>query len=213
MSLYFKNKGFTLIELLVSIGIMLTILTVIIFNQKSYNEVVSLSNLVDNVALSLSQAQAYGIAIREREVGSSDFSSPYGVAFNIYYNQGSQYNGSPTSYIFFSDRNGDGYYNSLWPCPLGGTSECLEKVEISGGNRIDSFCWVKVNGTDQCSSISRADITFKRPNPEARIRLFNSGGGDFETSNNMKGVRIIFKSPSGLTRSIVVYTSGQISAQ
>ncbi len=200
------SRGFTILELLVSIGIVVAILTVVVSNQSKYTEGAALSNLADEIGLTISQAQAYGIGVREFSPGSNDFSASYGLTFSLL---GS---GSNSAYLSFADRNGNKIYDGNWSCPVGGVSECLEKINISRGNYIESVCVVRTSGSDQCTEASRVDMSFLRPNTETQLTFFNNGGNVFSPAN-LKGVRIVLKSPSGLTRSVIVYQTGQVSVQ
>jgi len=211
MSHYFKNKerGFTLIELMVTIGIMAVILTVILMNQRNYTEVASLSNLADSLSLTISQAQAYGIAVKEVSPGSADFGTAYGITLSILSS------GSNTSYLFFADKNGNGYYDGSWSCPVDGASECLERVDFSGGNYINELCRVRDNPNNpyQCNNIGRIDISFIRPIPEAQMMFFNQSGNLIDYDPEFIGARISVRSPGGITRSVIVYYTGQVSVQ
>ena len=206
MSLSFKFRGFSLIEILVSLTIVTVILTVIVLKQSTYVDSAALSNLADEISLSLSQAQAYGIAVKELTPGSSDFSASYGLAFSLLSD------GSNTNYIFFADRNNNNIYEDGWACPLGGISECLEKATISRGNYIDDICIVRTSGADQCGNARRVDINFERPETSSRLTFFNNSGQTISVQN-LKGAKVVLKSSSGLSRSVVVYTTGQISVQ
>ena len=134
MSYYFKNNyyastvrsaGFTLIELLVSISIVFVIIAMIVFGQSTYTDNVALTNLADEISLAIDQAQAYGIGVKEFSPGSNNFDISYGLTFNI------TDNGSNTDYLSFADRNSNEIYDEDWSCPIGGASECLEKINIS----------------------------------------------------------------------------------
>ena len=211
MSLFFKKhphkrRGFSLVELLVSVGIVTVILSIIVLNQRSYTESTTISNLAENMSLSLSEAQAYGLAVKEISPGTDDFTAGYGISVSMLEQ------GDELGFILFTDRNDSEHYDGDWSCDTGPSSECLEKVEFPEGYHIESFCVLRTTGADQCGEVRRADISFHRPNVEARMAFFNSGGNPF-TTPNLKGVRITMESPSGLTKSVVVYTTGQLSVQ
>lgn len=200
---FYKKRGFTLAEMLVSMGIVTAILATILFNQKSYTEAASLSNLADAISLTLAEAQAYGIGVKELTPGSNIFSSGYGLSLSLLESN------SKYSYIFYSDRNGNIFYDGSWNCAA---EECIEKVPITNNNFVDSFCILRSQGSNHCSNLSRVDVAFYRPDVEAKFRFFNSGGQSFELPNTV-GVRITLKSPSGLTKSVIVYNTGQISVE
>ena len=199
------GRGFTLIEFLISIAIVSVILTVIVSNQSTYTDGAALTNLADEISSTISQAQAYGIGVKEFSPGSSEFSASFGLTFSLL---GS---GSNIAYLSFADRNGNKVYDGDWSCPVGGTSECREKVPIVHGNYIDSLCVVFIPGPDICN-VGRVDISFARPSTEAQLLFFNNGGQSFNPAD-MKGAKIVLRSPGGLARSITVFTTGQVSVQ
>lgn len=206
MSHFSKNcRGFTIIELLVSITIVAVILTIIVLNQSTYTDTAALSNLADEIGLTVSQAQAYGIGVKEFTPGSSEFNSAYGLTFSLLST------GSNKAYLSFADRDGNSIYSGNWSCPLGGTSECLEKFNISRGNYIQSLCIIRTSGVDLCD-VGRVDIIFVRPSTEAQIFFFNNGGQQY-SPGSIKGAQIVLKSPRGSTRSVIIYGTGQISVQ
>ena len=192
-------------ELLVSIAIVSVILTVIVSNQSTYTDGAALTNLADEISSTISQAQTYGIGVKEFSSSSSEFSASYGLTFSLL---GSGFN---KAYLFFGDRNGNKIYDGDWSCHIGGASECLERIDISRGNYIESLCVVRTSGADICE-VGRVDISFARPSTEAQLLFFNLGGASF-TPAGIKGAKIILKSPGGLSRSVTVYKTGQISVK
>ena len=93
-------QGFTLIELLVTISIFIIVTSVAVFNNNQFNSSILLTDLGYQIALSVRQAQVYGITVKAPAscvVGSSScsFTSGYGIDFNI---------NSKTSYILFEDK-------------------------------------------------------------------------------------------------------------
>ncbi len=208
MSHFFKIKfrGFTLVELMVSLGIMAVILSVVMLNQRNYTEAASLSNAADTLGLAVSEAQAYGVAVRERVLGSADFHAAFGITLSLLDS------GSNSAYLLFTDRNGNEYYDGSWTCPAGETSECVERVDFSGGNYIESFCILRTSGGDLCNNVSRVDVSFRRPETDANLKFFNNGGSEYAPAN-IQGAKITLKSPGGLTKTVFVYNSGQVSVQ
>lgn len=205
-----QTQGFTLAELVVSIAIMLGIIAMVLSNQNTYTEGASLKNLANNIGLSLRQAQIYGISVKALP-NTEDFTSAFGIDFNLTGGEGN--NGL---YLFFADRGSvkDGYYNYTgnWAdCPTGGTSECLQKMTTSTGNIISSLCPIDSSDASVCSAgVTRADITFLRPETSANIVLFGASGSQISFSG-YRGVVINLDSVSGGKRSVRVYNTGQIS--
>lgn len=217
MSRHSRNnqEGFTITELAVSIVIMSIILTIVVSKQSSYTEGTALTNLADEIGATISQAQVYGIGVKEFSAGSSEFSASYGLVFNL-----PTTGGSNNAYIYFADRDPAGAtlpnqtYDGTWACPTGGaTDECLEKTNISRNNIIDDVCAVIASSADDCTNnVSRIDVSFARPSTEAQLRLFNTVGASFSPLG-LIGAKVILKSPSGLIRSVTVYKTGQVSIQ
>lgn len=210
MSRFFKqlqtNRGFTLVELLVTISIMLVILGTLVFNQSSYSDGAALQNLADTIGLTLRQAQIYGISVKELGTGSNNFSAAYGADFDV---TDPAYK---TSYIFFADLPPyNEIYDSGQSCPLGGSSECIAKTTITQGDSISSICEIPLAGGNNCS-MGRVDITFLRPEINAQIVFFDASGHQLSLTG-VKGAEIELVSPSDATRSVTVYTTGQISVK
>src|SRR3989338_6334842 len=84
-----NNRGFTITELIVALGIASVIMTVIILRQSAYTDGAALTNLADDIGSTISQAQTYGIGVKELSTGSSDFSAAYGLAFSLLASDGS----------------------------------------------------------------------------------------------------------------------------
>jgi len=197
---------------MVSIAIATIILTVIVFNQSTYTEGTALTNLADEIGSTVSQAQAYGIGVKEFSTGTTEFDASYGLAFSLLSS------GSNSAYIYFADRDPAGpslpnkIYDGEWTCPIGGASECLRRIDIPRGNYIADICVLRYSNPDQCNVAWRVDISFARPSTQAQIQFFNPSGTPFDPGN-VKGARIELGSPGGLTRSVTVYSTGQVSVQ
>lgn len=201
-----QQKGFSLAELVVSIAIMTIITAIILFNQKQYNNDAAIQNLANDISLSLRQAQVYGVSVKEFSPGSNEFTSAYGLSFNL------TTSGSNNAFIFFADRGTrNTTYDSTWSCPLGGSSECVDKTTLTSGLRINALCSVPISGAEDCSP-QRLDITFLRPSTYAQIVFLDSGGFVIPYPN-AQGARIELISPTGTIRSVIVYKTGQISVQ
>ena len=160
-----------------------------------------LRNLAYEMALVVREAQTYGVSVRKINKASiTDFEAGYGIRFNT---------GDKTNYIMFTDTHrddgnngGDGMY----------TNE-LEKVTqytIGRGYKINKIYAVDNAGArfdaDNCFTGKPVlDILFKRPEPDAIIRLC----GDENTIYNTAEIELI--SPRKDTMKVRVEVSGQIS--
>jgi len=220
MSHFFK-KGFTLTELLVTISIVTFLLTVVILNQSKYTDGIAVTGLADEIAVTMSQAQAYGAGVKQfvpETNESNKFNSAYGLMFSLLEPNINR------NYMFFADRNANGVYDGdfLWDgvmaCPTDSTSECITKSTISRGNTVHQICTISATNVEDCtnSSVStspaRLDVVFRRPSTEANLFLYTVGAAPVNTANII-GARIKLNSPRGSIRSVTVYKTGQISVQ
>jgi prepilin-type N-terminal cleavage/methylation domain-containing protein len=137
-----SSRGFSLIELLVSIAIIALISAVVLMQYGSFNSVILLKSLAYEIALTVREAQTFGVSVRS---DGGTFQSAYGVHFNS----------SETlrkSYTLFIDRNANNRYDA---------GESVTTYQIGQGNQIESLC---VNATCELSTL---DILFRRPEPDA----------------------------------------------
>ncbi|MDP1624896.1 MAG: prepilin-type N-terminal cleavage/methylation domain-containing protein [bacterium] len=181
-------KGFTLVELLVSISIFTVITSVAVFNHAQFNGSVLLTNLAYEIALSVRQAQFYGITVRQSTVMPGAFDSGYGIRFDL--------GESVTRYSLYEDRLPQNHVYD-------GAGELLESFQIQKGNRISKILVTSGSGSPVTANI--VDISFIRPNPDTYITV----GGN--TSIFYSKAEICVSSPQGSSRIIVVEATGQIS--
>ena len=147
--------GFTLVELLVTISIFVILTGVVLFNQGRFDSTILLTNLAYDTALTVRQAQTYGINIKE--FGNNNF-VPYGVHFDMSANK---------SFILFADPSSDAAVFTGQTDSCINSEGCVNRYNIQRGNKISNLCVVK--GSLSCSSVDTLDIIFKRPNPDAII--------------------------------------------
>jgi prepilin-type N-terminal cleavage/methylation domain-containing protein len=204
-----NQKGFTLIELLIVISIIGIITGIVVFNQSGFADQISLSNTASEIDTIVREAQVYGVGVREFAPNTSEFALAYGASFNLGL-QGS----SNTSFIQFADRGTrNGAYDTPAACQPGTTSECLGRYNLTRGNTITRLCVIQAAGNEQCSpQVSRIDVTYVRPNPDARLVFYNSGGSQV-TFPNHRGARVELTSPQGRVVNLYIYRTGQIAIQ
>ncbi len=209
------HKGFSVIEVIVTMAIMVAISTMIFINQKQFGTGTTLRNISNNLSLELRQAQVYGISVKEYSQSAyqaysiNSFNAGYGVSFNI----AAPPTGDNTSYIFFNDerpsanQNPNGIYDSGISCPLGSTSECIDKTTLDSGYTITKLC-TRRTGVLDCSN-TELDVTFIRPNVEANI-IFNANPS---ASAGLNVACVEINSPDNKQNAVVIYTTGQVSVQ
>lgn len=197
-SLNVGPRGFSLIELMVVTGIVVVITSVVLTNNNRYGGSVLLQNLAYDIALSIRQAQVYGISVRG--FGANNFSVGYGMHFEKNVNNNK-------NYVLFADLENTGIFN-----PSHDPTENVSPspYQIGRGYYIADLCAPAgtklASNSYSCTSVSQLDIVFTRPEPDAAIRI--PGNSALQDS-----ARILVESPRGDVLSIVVDATGQISVQ
>lgn len=181
-------RGFSLIELLVVTGILLVITGMVLANNARFNSSVLLGNAAYDIALSVRQAQVYGLSTQEY---AGQFQVGYGVHF-----------AGANEYFLFADLGAiqNRRYDE-------GTDQIVQTYKLGRGHSLKRFCGIRADTTEDCSdnaaTLTHLDIAFLRPNPDSTIT------GDSPTAYSIG--RITVQSGSGDTRTVTVQSTGQIS--
>jgi prepilin-type N-terminal cleavage/methylation domain-containing protein len=195
------TAGFTLIELLIVIAIMAIILAVVVFNHQKFNSRIEITNLAYEIALSIREAQVFGLAVHGIHQA---FDDGYGVHFDINDEEGRN------SFILFTDPlidggEGEGKYTQSFNCAK--SSSCIYKFNIGRGNEIQCLGGRDSSGQLlECGVVTKADAVFYRPNPDAKIIL-----NDNITQARELSVCLI--SPQGDKGRVILSDTGQISVE
>jgi prepilin-type N-terminal cleavage/methylation domain-containing protein len=144
-----NNRGFTLVEMVVTVAIFAIISTVVIARNASFDNEVLLNNLAYDIALSIRQAQQFGINVR---VTQGQFDAPYGIHFNR----------GTNTYMMFVDKNSNNAYDGQ------SSGELLEVYTLGRGATVNALCDIE---KDSCA-LSALDVVFHRPEPDA---ILNNG--------------------------------------
>lgn len=196
-------RGFSLIELLAVTAIIVIISSIMLSNTPAFGGTITLRNLTYDVALSIRQAQTYGISVRKfTPTGSTGvFAQGYGVNFQL---------SSPTTYLIFADVNANGHYTGA----AAGVEELVKSFDLNQNFRMVDVCVTPVNGTEQCAvttgTFDRINIIFIRPEPDARIRIATAST---VYPTLYQRARVILQAPRGDKMSVLVEATGQISVQ
>jgi len=184
------SRGFSLLELLVVTGIFMVLSTIVLSTNARFGSVIVLKNLAHDMALTIRQAQVYGIAVRRyQEGGGANFYVGYGMHFTL------PGEGSPSTYELFADAIKNGVYDP---------GETIQSTTLAGGYRIVDICAREAaTGIETCS-VPEVHMVFRRPEPDALIR--RAAGASLDDR-----VRIIIESNKGDQAEVVVESSGQIS--
>ena len=198
-----RLRAFTLIELLVVTAIMVVVTSIVLVSNGKFGDVVKLENLTYDVALSIRQAQVYGISVAR--FGADIFTAGYGVHFDI---------SNPTSYATFADAI---TVNGLYDCPNPGnptpeTCELVQTTTMTGGHRIIALCTTPLNGPENCKGVTKIDIVFIRPEPDALISASDISC-ILQNGSCQAEMRVVLASPRGDTMSVVAEASGQITVR
>lgn len=199
------QKGFTLIELLVVVAILVTITSVVLFSNNRFGGTVLLQNLAYDVALSVREAQVYGISVRS-----------FGGEFNFGY--GMHFDTNSQTYVLFADvyplPGGDGIYQP-------DQGERVKSTDIQRNYRVVKLCAPAGSSIGACVStsglwVSKLDILFKRPEPDACISADGAVKIDSDgecTQSPEESARIVLESPRGDRRGLIIEATGQISVE
>ncbi|MBP9771850.1 MAG: type II secretion system protein [Candidatus Pacebacteria bacterium] len=138
------KAGFTLIEMVVTVAIFAIISTIVIVRNASFDNEVLLNNLAYDIALSVRQAQQFGVNVR---VSEGQFDASYGIRFED----------ESDTYMMFTDLDEDNAYDA--------PGELIETFTLGRGATIQTICDIEA---EDCS-LSTMDIVFRRPEPDAII--------------------------------------------
>ena len=204
------NRGFSLIELVVVMAIFITVSSVVFVSQGRFGGNTMITNLAYDVALTMRQAQVYGISVRKVKAvsdpeGIAQFDRSYGIHL-----------GTAGYYILFADADNDKKYNTAsnsntgcLASPPSGLPECVSFFKIEQGNYVKQFC----GGTDCFGSltngkIDRLEILFHRPEPEPTIWGYK--GGSHVNTSSYGSASVLVSSPQGATKSVCISATGQM---
>lgn len=209
-SLQTLNKGFSIIELVVVITIFAIMSSVTIFNYSSYRQNIEVTNVAQDIALTVRQAQVYGISSTDRIVGTTNLDSPlaadqlFGQSIaditNDHSIRGLTVFPDENKIILFEDNNRNFIYD---------TNDRIIDQRTIISTSVD-IVGVKPCITEvDCANLQtdRADIVFQRPYPDAYI----SFGGD---RHDIYGfITIVVGGANGTTSHIQISSVGSISVK
>ncbi len=221
------QAGVTLIEMLIVVAIIAVVSTVLMFNYSDFSTNVSVRNLSQEIALAVRKAQTYATSVRAIDgtnlISSSAFPG-YGIVFTSQPAPTVLSSIVPTNhrFVLFADiADGliaDRMYGADTAAercgePTSSQNECIETFEITTADQIVAICgdatraYVSHTTTPCTGSTPTGDtvsISFRRPSPDAYI-LYNGQPSTY--------AQLVLRSPKGLTRSVVVWNTGQVSVQ
>ncbi len=187
------SRGFTLIELMVTVGIFVFMTALLLAKYNSFYSGTIFNNLAYDIALTIRQAQTYGISVR---VANPSIPGNFRVAYGVHFATATN-----DQFVLFADTAADKLYD-----PAGDLDE--KKYYIKQGAKIDSIC--AGTSSSDCQSVEALDISFLRPDPSARF-LYSRSGVRYRNPTDSY-VEITLQSGDGTaTKKVVVTKVGQIS--
>ncbi len=216
-----KSRGFTLVELLVVLVLMSLITLAFLTRQSSFDSSTIMRSLAYSIALSVRQAQVYGLSVRGNSVGGvTTFASSHGLYFTSSNN---------ASYVLFSDVDSDNIYKAS----VGSPDIADQTFKLNSQFTISEVCAVAAGGvrctqggpgyddTSGSNSASAISIMFTRPNPDANIFAYDGSTPPTPPQHlkNPPGVDEVYSkayirltaSNSGDYRFISVTNTGQVT--
>jgi type II secretory pathway pseudopilin PulG len=186
------KAGFTIFEMIVVIGIMVFIASLVLANYSGYNINLGVERAANDIASSVRQAQAYGLGVKESQPGSGVFPG-YGINFYLF----DPNTGLPaTSYVLFADLNNDLRYNA---------GETINMLTIQGNAFVSDICGDQKQAIPGPCGIRNIYIVYLRPMPT--VSLIQGNG------SSRKDVEIKIQGPRGITKTIVIRSSGEINVE
>jgi hypothetical protein len=188
---------------------MVIVSTVLLVQQQKFDSSTVLRSLAYSVALSIRQAQVYGVSVLGTTTpnGVVNYASAYGLYFNS----------TDTQYILFVDLADNGQYVP---------GEANEVFTLDNGYIVSKFCATTAGSSplQRCwyannsggSTISSLSIVFQRPNPNACIdtsyspNACQSGANPPETYSSAY-IQLQSTADPANTRSVSVSVTGEIS--
>ncbi len=207
-------KGFTLIELMVVVGIFAFMSALILANYPRFNAQIILENTAHEVALEVRQAQSFGLGVRETSRGSEEY-----PAYGVYIDEIDGDSENKTKVHLYADEDESQTYTNM-----------AERIEVltlrnhyvaalCGDMKKDYPSVGPFRTIDEVIDFSNAhplycdkdsiDILFTRPNPDAALKSYIDGGSETEHND----IAIIVSTPKGDVRSVVVWSTGQITVE
>ncbi|MDB5259756.1 MAG: Pili subunit [Candidatus Taylorbacteria bacterium] len=186
------QSGFTLIELIVSVSIFVFMTAFLVGKFGKFNQSVLVTNTAYDVALTIRNAQSYAMNVRQStvDVSATSFQHPYGVHFET----------GSNNFYFFSDADNN-FVRS--------TGETITTSTIKKGlviSSIEAQC-----GNATYLSKTSADVSFRRPDPDAILRTTTTP--DFSNPTSCEAVKLTVHAPDGSNKIVLIRSTGQIAIE
>ncbi len=188
----FKSKlsGFTLIELLITISIFVFMTALVMARYNDFYSGTLFKNLAYDIAITIREAQSYGISVKYNEGGGS-----FNKAYGAYFPQGT----GGVDFALASYSKSDNYLLRV----------AEKSYKLKHGATFNRLLISSTDANDYVEA-SNVGIIFQRPNPEAIIcATYNT---EYKC-NTYKFVKIEMKAANNVIKTVKVNSSGQIAIE
>lgn len=178
-------------ELLVSIAIFAMMTVLLLAKYGNFNQGVLLNNLAYDVALTIRNAQSYGLNVKSSSVRGAtvdNFNSPFGVHFVT----------PATNFVFYADIIKDGTFVLT-------DDSVLATTTIKRGSKVGALCLGA--GPGSCTSVASLDVTFERPDPNAHFKAKDASNNDVVGSY----AEVTLTAIDGTIKKVIIRSTGQIA--
>ncbi len=205
--------GYTVIEMLISVAVLVTVTAVALIGRPAYKDTIIFTNFVYDVAQTIREVQVLAtntmetVTSRNAESADRNFAAGYGIRFDPAT--------SNTSYITFADYRSNSNGNWIFS-DLADQDDLMGTYQIGQGTTINSVCRV-LKSTGACDGAGGAThIIFRAPDLGACINGPTSMSGVSTVGlctaqSGFSSAIVTFRSSGGRTKSVQIYSTGQIS--
>lgn len=202
-----RASGFSLVELIMVIAIFLIITTITLGNQAKFSSNILITNLAYQLALSIREAQVYGIGSRQAtDTSGSTFRLGYGININAQ-------NSKANTYTVFADTRPEEGFNFYFEP---GIDIEVENILLTQGQKIRNFCGLSLSDPDDWSCWQNGgftpfelNIVFIKPDPDAHV--WGRFGGEGEYTEYSEAEILLESALGDKCRTVRVSGAGQIS--
>ena len=196
------NKGMTYVELIVVLSIFGIMSSVVLVNYKDYSSQIDVKTLANDIALKVVEAQKSATSGKLAPAGHNPQVVDWKPSFGIYFKSGLTLG---KDFVYFTDLYNAGYCDNSCDTPTSG-ADYLDTINLSKGNYIKEIkVFDSSNNSQQFSNLS---IIFTRSSSGMSVATYN--GTTFTPLSGVYYVLITVSSPSAITSSIEIYSSGRI---
>nr|AQQ75002.1 hypothetical protein [uncultured bacterium] len=186
-------------------AIFLILTGVVLANNTRFGNQIILQNLAHDIALSIRQAQVYGIAVVRCDptvTANCPAINQYDAAYGVHFCMPGAAQCTGNAFELFVDVDHDGLY-------IGG--ETVLANQIAGGFQISNLCVTSAIGGGETCNVPNLHVMFRRPEPDACINgTFDSDG---DCASEYQRAKITVRANDGDEAVVVVESTGQISVQ